>query len=199
MSDADPLLVVLTGPSGAGKDSVLNVLKQRNLPYHFTVTATTRAPRPGESHEVDYYFVSKAEFADMVTGNELLEHAIVYGQEKGVPKDPIRRALASGQDVIMRTDIQGARYIKSIVPGALTIFVAPPSFEELERRLRDRAADSAEQMTTRLQVVAEETAAAPQFDHTVVNDDLNRCADEVEQILNREREKEGRQAISIDP
>lgn len=199
MSDAGPLLVVLTGPSGAGKDSVLNVLKQRKLPYHFTVTATTRAPRPGESHEVDYYFVSKTEFAGMVAGNELLEHAIVYGQEKGVPKEPIRRALASGQDVIMRTDIQGARYIKSIVPGALTIFVAPPSFEELERRLRDRAADSAEQMNTRLQVVADETAAAPEFDHTVVNDDLNRCADEVEQILNREREKEGRQTISIDP
>ena len=173
MSDAGPLLVVLTGPSGAGKDSVLNVLKQRSRPYHFTVTATTRLPRPGESHEVDYYFVSKEEFADMVARGEFLEHAIVYGQEKGVPKSPIRKALAEGRDVIMRTDIQGARHIKSIVPGAITIFIAPPSSRELERRLRDRAADSAEQMDTRLRIAEEEMATEREFDHTVVNDDLN--------------------------
>ncbi len=199
MSDAGPLLVVLTGPSGAGKDSVLNVLKQRGRPYHFTVTATTRLPRPGESHEVDYYFVSKEEFADMVARGELLEHAIVYGQEKGVPKSPIREALAEGRDVIMRTDIQGARHIKSIVSAAVTIFIAPPSFKELERRLRDRAADSAEQMDTRLRIAEEEMATEREFDHTVVNDDLNRCADEIERVLDRERQRDGRRSVSIDP
>jgi guanylate kinase len=199
MSDAGPLLVVLTGPSGAGKDSVLNVLKQRGRPYHFTITATTRPPRPGESHEVDYYFVSKDEFAGMVARNELLEHAMVYGQEKGVQKQPIRRALAAGQDVIMRTDIQGARHIKSIVPDAVTIFVAPPSHEELERRLRDRDADSPDQMDTRLQVAAEEMAAASEFDHTVINNDLDRCAAEVESLLQQERNRGPRPPLTLDP
>jgi len=199
MSDPGPLLVVLTGPSGAGKDSVLNVLKQRDRPYHFTITATTREPRTGEFHEVDYYFVSKSEFAGMVDRDELLEHAMVYGQEKGVPKQPIRLALAAGQDVIMRTDIQGARHIKSIAPGAITIFIAPPSSQELERRLSDRAADSEEQMDMRLRIAAEELATAPEFDHTVVNDGLDRCANEIEQILDRERGRDGRQPISIDP
>jgi guanylate kinase len=189
--------VVLTGPSGAGKDSVLNVLKERGSPYHFTVTATTRAPRSGELHGVDYYFVSGDEFESMVRDGELLEHAIVYGQEKGVPKAPIRRALTEGKDVIMRTDIQGARYIKSVVPGAVTIFVSGPSNEELERRLRDRGADSPEQMEVRLRTAAEETDAAGEFDHTVVNDDLARCAAAIETILTQERAREGRKPVNL--
>ena len=197
MTDAGPLLVVLTGPSGAGKDSVLNVLKELGSPYHFTITATTRSPRPGEQHGVDYYFVSRDEFESMVRDGKLLEHAIVYGQEKGVPKAPIREALAEGKDVIMRTDIQGARHIKSIVPGTITIFIAPPSFEELERRLRDRGADSPEQMALRLRTAAEETNAAGEFDHTVVNDDLPRCAAAIEAILETERSREGRAPVDL--
>ena len=197
MSDAGTLLVVLTGPSGAGKDSVLNVIKDRGSPYHFTVTATTRAPRPGEQHGVDYYFVSGDEFKSMVRDGELLEHAIVYGQEKGVPKAPIREALADGKDVIMRTDIQGARYIKSAVPGAVTIFVSAPSLEELERRLRDRGADSPEQMAVRLRRAAEETDAAAEFDHTVVNDDLVRCAEAIETILGQERARQDRKPVDL--
>ncbi|MCH8815064.1 MAG: guanylate kinase [Chloroflexi bacterium] len=197
MRDAGPLLVVLTGPSGAGKDSILNLLKERGSPYHFTVTATTRAPRPGEQHGVDYYFVSRDEFESMVRDGELLEHAIVYGQEKGVPKAPIRAALAEGKDVIMRTDVQGARYIKSVVPGAVTIFVSGPSREELERRLRDRGADSPEQMEVRLRTAAEETDAAGEFDYTIVNDDLNRCAGAIETILEQERAREDRGPVDL--
>lgn len=197
MSDAGPLLVVLTGPSGAGKDSVLNVLRERGSPYHFTVTATTRAPRAGERHGVDYYFVSRDEFEAMVRNGELIEHATVYGQEKGVPKAPIREALAAGKDVIMRTDIQGARHIRSIVPGTVTIFVAPPSLEELERRLRDRSADSEEQMAVRLKTASHEIDAAGEFDHIVVNDDLNRCADEIEAILERERTRDDRSTVDL--
>ena len=197
MSDAGPLLVVLTGPSGAGKDSVLNVIKDRGSPYHFTVTATTRAPRSGEQHGVDYYFVSGDEFASMVRAGELLEHAIVYGQEKGVPKAPIREALAEGKDVIMRTDVQGARYIKSAVPGAVTIFVSAPSREELERRLKDRGADTPEQMEVRLRTAAAETDAAAEFDHTVVNDDLVRCAEAIETILAQERTRPDRKPVDL--
>lgn len=197
MEDAGPLLVVLTGPSGAGKDSILNALRERNTPYHFTVTATTRAPREGERDGVDYYFVTPDQFEAMVRGDELLEHAIVYGQEKGVPKAPIREALAGGKDVLMRTDVQGARYIKSIVPGALTVFVTVPSIEELERRLRGRSSDTEEQVAVRLKTAAEEMESADDFDYVVVNDDLERALDEFEAILGRERGREGRERVVV--
>jgi guanylate kinase len=194
---AGPLLVVLTGPSGAGKDSVLAHLKAAGRPYHFGVNATTRPPRPKEVEGVDYCFVSAAEFERMVAEGELLEHAMVYDQHKGVPKAPIREALALGKDVVMRTDIQGARTIKSIVPSAITIFVAAPSELELERRLRTRGEDAAEQLELRLRLAKEETATAAEFDYTVVNDDLQRCAAEVEEILARERARPDRTRVLL--
>lgn len=197
MDDAGPLLVVLTGPSGAGKDSILNALRERNTPHHFTVTATTRAPREGERDGVDYYFVTRQEFERMVRDGELLEHAMVYGQEKGVPKAPIRTALAAGNDVLMRTDVQGARYIKSVVPGAITVFVTVPSAEELERRLRGRGADTDEQMAVRLKTATEEMESTNEFDYVVVNDDLDRALDELDEILERERGREGRQPVVV--
>lgn len=197
MDDAGPLLVVLTGPSGAGKDSILNALRERNTPYHFTVTATTRAPREGERDGVDYYFVTRDEFEAMVRGDDLLEHAMVYGQEKGVPRAPIREALAAGKDVLMRTDIQGARYIKSIVPGAVTVFVTVPSIEELERRLRGRGSDTDQQVAVRLKTATEEIDSADEFDHVVVNDDLERALDEFEEMLERERRREGRERVVV--
>ncbi len=192
-----PLLVVLTGPSAAGKDSVLAQLRSLGRPYHFTVNATTRAPREGERDGVDYYFVSETEFERMIQAGELLEHALVYGQHKGVPRGPIREAIARGKDVLMRTDVQGARTIKSLVPAAITIFVAAPSEAELERRLRERGADSDEQMEVRLRIAKEETRAAGEFDYTVVNDDLDRCAAEIEEILARERARSGRVAARV--
>lgn len=196
MSDAGPLLVVLTGPSGAGKDSILNALRN-NPRYHITVTATTRAPREGETHGVDYYFVTREEFEAMVRDGELLEHAMVYGQEKGVPKAPVREAMAAGKDVVMRTDIQGARYIRSAVPGAITIFVTAPSPEELERRLTERATDTPEQLAVRLRTATEEMDAAEEFDYVVVNDDLDRAVAEVEAILEREQGREGRERAVV--
>jgi guanylate kinase len=197
VDDAGPLLVVLTGPSGAGKDSILNALRERNTPYHFTVTATTRAPREGERDGVDYYFVTREEFERMVRDGDLLEHAMVYGQEKGVPKTPIREALASGKDVLLRTDVQGARYIKSVVPGAITVFVTVPSVEELERRLRGRGSDTEEQVAVRLKTATDELESANEFDYVVVNDDLNQALDELEEILGRERGREGRERVVL--
>jgi guanylate kinase len=197
VDDAGPLLVVLTGPSGAGKDSILNALRERNTPYHFTVTATTRAPREGERDGVDYYFVTREEFERMVRDGDLLEHAMVYGQEKGVPKTPIREALASGKDVLLRTDVQGARYIKSVVPGAITVFVTVPSVEELERRLRGRGSDTEEQVAVRLKTATDELESANEFDYVVVNDDLNRALDELEEILGRERGREARERVVL--
>lgn len=197
---AAPLLVVITGPSGVGKDSLLARLRELGRPYHFAVTATTRPRRPGEEGEAGFQFlrhVSPEEFAAMLARGELLENATVYGHRYGVPALPIRQALARGQDVLLRTDIQGARYIKSRYPGAVTIFVAPPSWEELERRLRRRATDRPEQVELRLRTAREELAAAQEFDHTVVNDDLDRCAAEIEGIMARERARPERQPLRL--
>ena len=192
-----PLLVIITGPSGVGKDSVLGRLKALKRPYHFAVTATTRPPRPDETDGVDYFFLSDPQYDDMLARDEFLEHATVYAHRYGVPKPPIREALAAARDVLMRTDVQGARYIKSICPAALTVFVRPPSSHELEWRLRSRATDSAEQLDLRLRTARDELAAAADFDHTVVNDDLNTCVDEIERILASERSRPGREPVRL--
>ena len=194
---AGPLLVVITGPSGVGKDSLLARMKALGRPYHFAITATTRAPRADEVEGIDYYFISDQQFDDMLARGEFLEHATVYDQRKGVPRPPVREALAAGRDVIMRTDVQGARYIKSVCPGAVTVFVQPPSWEEMEWRLRSRGTDGEEQLALRLRVAREELAAADEFDYTVVNDDLNACVDEIEGILAAERARKGRQPVVV--
>jgi guanylate kinase len=192
-----PLLVVITGPSGVGKDSLLSRLKALKRPYHFAVTATTRPPRPDETDGLDYLFLSDQQYDDMLARDEFLENATVYAYRYGVPKPPIREALAAGKDVVMRTDIQGARYIKSVCPAVQTIFVLPPSWEEMEWRLRSRATDTPEQLELRLRTARDEMEAAQQFDHTVVNDDLNACADEIERILAAERSRKGRKPVVV--
>jgi guanylate kinase len=162
-----------------------------------SVNATTREPRAGEVDGVDYYFMSKDQFQRMLDADELLEHAIVYGQEKGVPKMPIHKALQAGRDVVMRTDIQGARTIKQLVPGAITMFLAPPSEDELRRRVKKRGGDSEEQLRVRQETAERELAAAGEFDYTVVNDDVARAADEIEAIMARERERPGREPVRL--
>jgi guanylate kinase len=193
-----PLLIVLTGPSGAGKDTLADALGLRpGSTIGFAVTATTRPPREAEADGRDYHFVSDAEFERMIRDGEMLEHAIVYGQRKGVPINSVRRVLGAGKDVLLRTDVQGARFIRARVPGALTIFVAPPSREEMERRLRDRASETEEQLSLRLKTASEEMDAAAEFDYTVVNDDLERAAAEIEAIIAAERKRPGREPLSL--
>ena len=145
--------MVITGPSGVGKTTVVERVRELDAQrqtlgfgprYHIAITATTRPPRPSEADGADYYFVSPERFQKMLAGGELLEHAEVYGNLYGVPKEPLRKALESGHNVIVRTDVQGARYIKSVCPQAVTIFLAPPDWAELERRLRNRASDGEE-------------------------------------------------------
>jgi guanylate kinase len=193
-----PLLVILTGPSGAGKDTLIDRLKSRpDSPFGFAVTATTRPRREDERDGRHYHFVTRNEFERMVRDGEMLEHAVVYGQLKGVPRRSVQDVLTTGKDALLRTDIQGARYLKSMAPGAVTIFIAPPSAKEMEKRLRSRGGDTPEQVAVRLQTAAEELAAAPEFDYTVVNDDVDRAIAEIESIISTERKRVDRGPVSL--
>lgn len=168
-----PLLVVISGPSGVGKDAVLQRLKERNVPMHFVVTATTRAPRQGEIEGVDYFFVTNDKFAEMIEQNELLEYAIVYNDYKGIPKEQVRRALATGKDVIMRVDVQGAATIRKLYPGALLIFITTGSEEELVKRLTARETETPEGLKLRIATARRELNRITEFDYCVLNPEFN--------------------------
>ena len=163
-------------------------MEGRGCPFHFVVTATDRPPRPGEIHGVDYFFLTTEEFARMIEQDELLEHALVYGQHKGVPKQHVREALASGKDVIMRIDVQGAATIRRLAPEAVLIFLTASSDEELEQRLRARGGDSPAQLEKRFAAAREEMKRLPEFDYVVVNRDgeLHRAVDDVLAIIRAE-------------
>jgi len=137
----EPLLVVISGPSGVGKDTVIKCMKERNQSIHFVITATNRPPRKGEIHGVDYFFVSTDKFAAMIEHDELIEYALVYNDYKGVPKEQVRQALTSGKDVVMRVDVQGAETIKDLCPDALLIFLTTQDEDELVNRLKARQTD----------------------------------------------------------
>ena len=172
MSTAEPhpLLIVVSGPSGVGKDAMLARVLELRPEVFFAITATTRAMRPGEEHGVHHLFHTREEFLDLLERGELLEHAEVYGNLYGVPKAPVREALFEGRDAIVRTDVQGAASIRSIAPDAVLIFVAPPSLEELERRLRSRDTESAEETALRVETSRQEMRDAAWFDTVIVNE-----------------------------
>lgn len=172
----EPLLIVLSGPSGVGKDVTLQALKKRNIPLHFVVTATTREARPEETHGVDYFFYSKEEFQAMIDANELLEYAIVYEDYKGIPKEQVRKAMQSGLDVILRVDVQGAAKLRELNPDAVLIFLLPSSVEEWHERLNNRQTETEESMKIRLNKVKWELEYLPIFDYMVVN--RHNCLDE---------------------
>jgi len=178
MSDPDfnlynpqPLLVIISGPSGVGKDSVVQALKQSGHPFHFVVTATTRPRRPEEFHGVDYFFVTKEAFAGMIEGDELIEYAIVYNDYKGIPKQQVREALASGKDVIMRVDVQGAATVRKLAPEAVLVFLTTRSEEELVERLKARRTDTPEDLSLRIATARQELKRAAEFDYVVINAD----------------------------
>ncbi len=177
-----PVLVVISGPSGVGKDSTLDELKRLGTPFYFVVTATTRPQRTSEIDGVDYHFVSMAEFAEMINRNELLEYAIVYGDYKGIPKRHVRDALASGRDVIMRIDVQGAATIRKLVPQAITVFMTAQTEEELVMRLQRRRSEPPGQLEIRIATARQELKRVQEFDYVVVNRE-DRLEETVRQIL----------------
>jgi guanylate kinase len=187
------LLFVISGPSGVGKDSVVKALKRRPAKFHFVITANTRVPRPDEVEGVDYFFVSKAHFEEMIKNNELVEWAHVYGDYKGVPKSQIEGALASGKDVLMRLDVQGAKKIKSLYPSAILIFLLPSSEEEWRRRLEERAREQGTDvdMDIRIEKMKEELATLGIFDYAVINADgqLNQTVETILAIITAEHHK----------
>ncbi len=194
-----PLLVVVSGPSGVGKDAVLSRMKELGRPYFFTLTATTRPRRPKETDGVDYVFVTPDTFRQMIEANALLEWAEVYGNLYGVPKAQVRDALANGWDVVVKVDIQGAETVKSLVPDAVCIFLAPPSMEELTRRLRERMTETPETLSLRLETAENEMRQAFKFDYVVVNyeDRLDDAVEEIDRIMERERSRQPARRVSL--
>ncbi len=164
-----PLLVVLSGPSGVGKDTVLMRMRELGFPFHFVVTVNSRPQRPGEIAGIDYHFVTTEEFERMIANDEFIEWARVYDQYKGVPKFEIRRAHQSGRDVVMRVNVDGAATIRRIVPEALLIFLAPASLDELRHRLSLRHTETSEDLERRLAMAQDEIAQIPDFDYVVIN------------------------------
>ncbi|MEJ2010969.1 MAG: guanylate kinase [Anaerolineales bacterium] len=186
-----PLLVVISGPSGVGKDTVLQRMKERGLPMHFVVTATTRPKREGEQDGVDYFFVSREQFAEMIEHGELLEYAIVYQDYKGIPKSQVREALGSGTDVVMRLDVQGAETIRKLYPEALLIFLSTRSEDELVRRLQARKTETAENLKLRIATARQELRRVDMFDYYVINADnrLDATVDTIASIIKAEHHR----------
>ena len=186
-----PLLVVISGPSGVGKDSILMRMREIGFPFHFVVTATSRAMRPGERADYDYHFVTKECFEEMIANEELLEWAEVYGHYKGIPKSEIRQALASGRDVILRVDVQGAATIKHLAPEAVLIFVAPGSFDELSARLRWRRTEAPDDIERRLSLARREMEQVEYFDYVVINreDHLDDAVGQIRAIIVAEKQR----------
>jgi guanylate kinase len=175
----NPLLIVISGPSGVGKDTVLTRMKERKLPFHFVVTATTRSKRENEEEGVDYFYITHDRFAEMIEQDELLEYAYVYNDYKGIPKSQVREALSSGKDVIMRLDVQGAATISKLYPDALLVFLVPTTEEELIHRLKSRRTETPDEVNLRIAMARQETKRINEFDYVLVNRD-----NELEETVN---------------
>jgi guanylate kinase len=194
-----PLLVVISGPSGVGKDTVLMRMRELGLPFHFVVTANSRPMRPGELDGFDYHFVSRNRFEEMISNNELLEWANVYGDYKGIPKFEVRKAFASGRDVVLRINVDGAATIKRIAPEALFIFIAPGSMEELRHRLEIRRTENSEAIERRFALAQHEMEQLDTFDYVVLNheDRLDECVGQIRAIMVAEKQRVSPRQVSL--
>jgi guanylate kinase len=184
------MLVIISGPSGVGKDTIIDALRKRHHDpdYHYVVTCTTRARRPGEVDGVDYHFLDRDTFVDQHTAGEFLEANEVHGNWYGTPRRQVREALAAGRDAILKIDVQGAQVVKEKVPGALLIFLIPPSLEDLFQRLRSRATETADELELRQRNAAIELARQEDYDYVVTNEtgQVERTAERIDEIIAEE-------------
>ena len=194
-----PLLVVISGPSGVGKDSVLARMKEMDLNLFFVVTATTRRARPDEVDGVDYFFLTSDQFAEMIDKGEFLEYAIVYNDYKGIPKEQVRRALESGKDVILRVDVQGATTIREICPEALLIFLTTQDEEEMISRLKIRKTETPEGLNLRIATARQELKRIHEFDYVVVNRErhLDEAVDTILAVLHAEHHRVKHRKVNL--
>ncbi len=183
MSDK-PRLTVLAGPTAVGKGTVSTYIRDNYPEVWLSVSATTREPRPGEQDGVHYFFVGAEEFDRLVATGDMLEWAVVHGRNRyGTLRRTVERAMADGKSVLLEIDLQGARQVKESMPEATFVFLAPPSWDEMVRRLVGRGTETAEEQQQRLETAKLELAAEPEFDFTVVNDDVQRAADELVSLM----------------
>jgi len=194
----DNVLIVVAGPSGVGKGTICSKVFKHMQDIEFSVSATTRQARKGEKEGVNYFFVSREKFDDMAANGEFLEYADVFGNRYGTPKKYVEDKLQSKKDVLLEIDIQGAMMVMESRPDALFIFILPPSFEELKKRLIKRGSESEEQLAMRLSKAKEEMSYAPKFDYIVVNDDLDSASIEVMSIIIAEKCSVKRNAAFIE-
>ncbi len=188
-------LFVLSGPSGAGKGTLRKKMFQKVPGISFSISCTTREPRDGEREGIDYHFITAEEFQSRFERGEFLEHAEVHGHFYGTLRDDAVRVLDSGSDILLEIDVQGALQVREKMPESILLFVAPPSFEELEQRLRDRGTESEERLQVRLRNARWEMGKAALYDYVIINDDIERAAGELEGIIleqrqNREAQKD---------
>ena len=183
-----PLVIVISGPSGIGKDAVVGLLQNTNHNTHFVITFNSRKPRKDEVDGKDYFFVSREVFEEMIAREELLEHARVYSDYKGIPKSQVREALESGKDVVMRLDVQGAMTVKRLIPDAVLIFLTASSKQEWTNRLQARRSESPEELALRLRIAEDEYSHLCEFDYLVVNSDrhLEKTIEDIQSIIRSE-------------
>lgn len=189
------ILIVVSAPSGCGKTSVLARLMQMRSTLHFSVSATTRSPREGEKHGIHYFFISREEFEQKIRENAFLEYAEYVDNYYGTPKAEVEAQLEAGQDVYLDIEVNGAMQVKAQCPEALTIFLMPPSMEELERRLTFRGTEKPEVVRQRLQEAERECSQRDKYDYIVINDEIDRAAEEISGLIDRRRAKYARKKV----
>lgn len=195
------MLVIISGPSGVGKDTIIDALKERHHDpdYHYVVTCTTRGRRPGEVDGVDYHFLDRDAFGGQRAAGEFLEASQVHENWYGTPRGQVREALAAGRDVILKIDVQGAAIVKGKVPGALLIFIVPPSLEDLFQRLRTRATETADELEVRQRNAAIELARADDYDYVVTNEtgQVERTAERIDEIIAAEHARHPQRRVEV--
>ena len=191
-------VVIISGPSGSGKDTILRLLLKKNPEIRFSISSTTRPMREEDKVEKKYDFLSVAEFEAMIENDQLLEYNRYVDNYYGTPRKPVEDAVNDGNDIIIEVDVNGAANIRKKLPDAISIFIMPPSFEELERRLMGRGTDSKEVIAARLETALKEINRAPEYDYIVVNGDIDTAVDDVLAIINAEGLKLNKQKYIID-